>query len=62
MVQAISSNKLIMKTENGGFSTFAGVFDPGRGRIGPTLLQVRLDFLRRIQRRWPFLQERSLKF
>ena len=46
--KAISYNnlKLIMKTENGGFSTFAGVFDPGNGRIGPALLKVRLAFLR----------------
>ena len=40
------NNKLILKTENGGFSTFAGVFDPGNGRIGPALLRVRLAFLR----------------
>ena len=44
--KAISYNKLILKTENGGFSTFAGVFDPGRGRIRPALLKVRLVFLR----------------
>ena len=44
--KAISYNKLILKTENGGFSTFAGVFDPGRGRIGPALLKVRLAFCR----------------
>ena len=44
--KAISYNKLILKTENGGFSTFAGVFDPGNGRIGPALLKVRLAFLR----------------
>ena len=39
---AISCNKLILKTENGGFSTFAGVFDPGTGRIGPAVLKFRL--------------------
>ena len=38
--KAISSNKRILKTENGGFSTFAGVFDPGRRGIGPALLEV----------------------
>ena len=44
--KAISYNKLILKTENGGFSTFAGVFDPGTGRIGPAVLKFRLAFLR----------------
>ena len=44
--EAISYNKLIMKTENGGFSTFAGVFDPGNGRIGLALLEVQLAFSR----------------
>ena len=38
--------KLILKTENRGFSTFAGVFDPGNGRIRPALPKVRLTFLR----------------
>ena len=41
-----SCSKLILKTENRGFSTFAGVFDPGNGRIGPALLKVPLAFLR----------------
>ena len=45
-LMAIPYNKLILKTENGGFSTFAGVFDPGDGRIGLALLKVRLAFLR----------------
>ena len=44
--QAISYNKLILKTENGGFSTFAGVFDPVTGKIGPAVLKFRLAFLR----------------
>ena len=44
--QAISYNEPILKTENGGFRAFGGMFDPGRGRIGPALLKVRLAFLR----------------
>ena len=44
--EAISGNKLILKTENGYFSTFAGVLDPGNGRIGLALLKVRLAFFR----------------
>ena len=43
---AISYNTLILKTGNGVFSTFAGVLDPGNGRIGPAQLKVRLAFLR----------------
>ena len=39
--------QFILQTENGGSSTFAGVFDPGRGRIGPALLKVRLVFFLR---------------
>ena len=27
-------SKLILNTESGGFSTFAGVFDPRNGKIG----------------------------
>ena len=46
--KAISYNIVIMKNENGGFSTFAGVLDLGRGRIGPALLIVRLAVLRDI--------------
>ena len=46
VVKAISYKKLILNTENGGFSTFAGVFDPGTGRIGPAVLKFRLAFLR----------------
>ena len=37
-------NTLILKTENGGFSTFAGVFDPGNGKIGLAFLKVRRAF------------------
>ena len=44
--EAISCNILILKTENGDFSTFAGVFDPGNGRIGLALHKVRLAFFR----------------
>ena len=44
--KAISYNKLILKTENGGFSTFAGEFDPGTGRIGPAVFKFRLAFSR----------------
>ena len=44
--EAISFDKLILKTENGGFSSFAGVFDPGNGRIGPAVLIFQLAFLR----------------
>ena len=45
-LEAISYNKLTLKTENGGFSTFAGVFDPGTGRIGPAVLKFRVALLR----------------
>ena len=38
--QAISYGKPVLKTQNEGFNTFAGVFDPGNGRIGPAFLQV----------------------
>ena len=56
--------QFILQTENGGSSTFAGVFDPGRGRIGPALLKVRLVFFfaRRIQPRLAFLHEMSFFF
>ena len=42
----ISYNKLILKTENGGFSTFTDVFDPGKGLIASALFEGRLAFLR----------------
>ena len=45
-LMAIPYNKLILKTENGYFSTFEGVVDPGTGRIGPAVLKFRLAFLR----------------
>ena len=35
-------SKLILNTESGGFSTFAGVFDPGNGKIGLAFFKVRL--------------------
>lgn len=61
--QAISYKKLILKTENGGLSPFAGVFDPGSGRNRPALLKVRPAILRdAIQQRLPLLQERGLDF
>ena len=44
--KAISYNVLILKTENGGFSTFAGVLDPGTERIGAAVLKFRLAFFR----------------
>ena len=37
-----SYGKPVSKTENGGFNTFAGVFDPANGRIGPAVLEVPL--------------------
>ena len=37
---AISYGKPVLKTENEGFNTFAGVFNPGNGRIGPAFLEV----------------------
>ena len=49
-----------MKTEQVGFSTLAGVFDPGEGGIGPAFIKIGLIISsRRIQRRWSFLQDRS---
>ena len=36
---------LILRTENGCFSTLSGGIDPGNGIMGPTLLNVRLAFL-----------------
>ena len=45
-LKAISYNKLILKIEKGGFRTFAGVFHPGTGRIGPAVLKFPLAFLR----------------
>ena len=46
--EAVSyNNKLILKTENGGFSTFRRISPGERGRIGAALLKVRLAFVLR---------------
>ena len=64
--QAISCNKLILKTKNGGFSTFAGVFDPGTGRMRSAVLKFRFYRIAfcetHPQRRWSFLQDLSSNF
>ena len=36
----MSYGKAVIKTENGGFNTFAGAFELGSGRIGPAFLEV----------------------
>ena len=36
----ISYGKPVLQTENRSFNTFAGVFDPGNGRLGPAFLEV----------------------
>ena len=60
--EAISYGKPVLKTENRGFNTFAGVFDPGNGRTGPAFLEFPpAIFGRGIQRRLPFLQDIILK-
>ena len=61
VIEAMYYNNLDLKTENGGFSTFAGVFDPENGRIGFVIVPTSL-FSRRIQRRLPFVQDISSKF
>ena len=40
LCEAISYNNLILKTENGCFSTSAGVFGPANERTGPALLKL----------------------
>ena len=53
----------ILKPGKGGFSTFAGVFDPGNGRIGHALKKKNAASYsaRGTQRRLPFQQNSSLK-
>ena len=39
-LKVISYGKPVLKAENRGFSTFAGVFEPGNGRIEPDFLEL----------------------
>ena len=45
-MKAIYEDVLILKTENGSFSTFADVLDPGNGRAGSALFKFGLAFFR----------------
>ena len=38
--KVISYGNPVLKTENRGFNTFAGVFDPGNGRTRPAFLEI----------------------
>lgn len=62
-VKAITYGKLVLLSENGGFSTFQGVVDPGNGRTGPAFLELSPSFLLREASNpvCPFLQDISLK-
>ena len=44
--KAISYGKPVVVSGNRSFSTFAGVFEQGNGRIGPAFLEVPLVILR----------------
>ena len=41
LVSEATYGKSVLTTENGGFNTFASVFHPGNGRIGPAFRQFR---------------------